>query len=121
VPISNIRKSTHENISIIELEGEIDARTAPEFEQAITSEIESGKFYIAVGCEKLNYISSAGLGVFMSFVEEIRELGGDIKIYGMQEEIKEIVDTLGFSDIYDILDNLPKAIESFNQLTARKA
>lgn len=118
--ISNIRKSAFENLTLIELEGEIDARTAPQFEQAILSEIETGKYYIVVGCEKLTYISSAGLGVFMSFIEEIRELGGDIKIFGMQPELKEIVETLGFSDIYDIVDDLSMAIQSFKELSIRK-
>jgi anti-sigma B factor antagonist len=78
-----IQTSQQEALSIITLEGFVDAHTAPQFESAVQTEIEAGRTRIIVDCARLNYISSAGLGVFMSFIEEVRELGGDIKICGL--------------------------------------
>lgn len=117
---NNIHKSMHQELSVIRLEGEIDARNASHFEQALQSEIDAGRFNIIVGCEKLTYISSAGLGVFMSFIEEVREKGGDIKIFGMPQELKDIVDTLGFSDIYDMVDDFSTAVQRFAEPQTRK-
>src|SRR6185369_16264146 len=56
-------------LSIISIEGFVDAHTAPQFEDAIQKSVEAGRIRIVVNCEKLSYISSAGLGVFMSFIE----------------------------------------------------
>ena len=76
----SIHKSTEQGLSVFALEGYLDAHTAPAFEKALEAEFEAGRVRLVVECSRLTYISSAGLGVFMSFIEEIRAAGGDIKI-----------------------------------------
>ncbi len=110
-----IQTSLEAGLSIIALEGFVDAHTAPQFETAIQSEIEAGRNRIVVNCEKLNYISSAGLGVFMSFIEEVRERGGDIKICGLVPKVKHTFEILGFQEIFEMLDDQPAAVERFNE------
>jgi anti-sigma B factor antagonist len=109
-----IQTSVEDGLSIITLEGFVDAHTAPQFENAIQKEIEAGRNRIIVNCEKLNYISSAGLGVFMSFIEEVREQGGDIKICGLTPKVKHTFEILGFQDIFEMLDDQPTAARRFN-------
>ncbi|MDQ3013116.1 MAG: STAS domain-containing protein [Acidobacteriota bacterium] len=108
-----IQTAQEDGLSIITLEGFVDAHTAPQFENTIQSEIEAGRNRIIVNCEKLSYISSAGLGVFMSFIEEIREIGGDIKICGLVPKVKHTFDILGFQDIFEMLDDQSAAKQSF--------
>ncbi len=109
----SIQTSKIDGLSIIAIEGFVDAHTAPSFENAILSEIESGNYRIVVNCEKLNYISSAGLGVFMSFIEEVREKGGDIKICGLVDKVKSTFIILGFQEIFDIVDDKTTAMQRF--------
>jgi len=109
-----IQTSVENGLSVITIEGFVDAHTAPQFENAIQSEIEAGRNRVIVNCEKLNYISSAGLGVFMSFIEEVREIGGDIKICGLTPKVKHTFEILGFQDIFEMLDDQPTAIQRFN-------
>jgi anti-sigma B factor antagonist len=110
-----IQTSQQESLSIITLEGFVDAHTAPQFESAVQTEIEAGRTRVIVDCARLNYISSAGLGVFMSFIEEVRELGGDIKICGLTPKVRHTFDILGFQDIFEMLDDLPSAVQRFAQ------
>ncbi|MGH9841436.1 MAG: STAS domain-containing protein [Blastocatellia bacterium] len=108
-----IQTSVEDGLSIVSLDGFVDAHTAPQFENAIQSEVDAGRNRIIVNCEKLNYISSAGLGVFMSFIEEVRERGGDIKICGLVPKVKHTFEILGFQDIFDMLDDQSSAIQRF--------
>jgi anti-sigma B factor antagonist len=108
-----IQTAVEDGLSIVMLEGFVDAHTAPQFENTIQSEIAAGRNRIIVNCEKLSYISSAGLGVFMSFIEEIREIGGDIKICGLVPKVKHTFDILGFQDIFEMLDDQTAAKRSF--------
>lgn len=108
-----IQTAVEDGLSIVTLEGFVDAHTAPQFENTIQSEIAAGRNRIIVNCEKLSYISSAGLGVFMSFIEEIREIGGDIKICGLVPKVKHTFDILGFQDIFEMLDDQSAAKKSF--------
>ena len=108
-----IQSSVEDGLSIITLEGFVDAHTAPQFETTVQSEIDAGRIRLIIDCEKLSYISSAGLGVFMSFVEEVRDRGGDIKICGLVPKVKHTFDILGFQDIFEMLENQPAAKQSF--------
>ncbi|MBS1791295.1 MAG: STAS domain-containing protein [Acidobacteria bacterium] len=109
----SIQTAVEGGLSIISLEGFVDAHTAPQFENAVQSEIDSGRISIIVNCEKLSYISSAGLGVFMSFVEEVRDRGGDIKICGLVPKVKHTFEILGFQDIFEMLEDQPTAKQKF--------
>ena len=108
-----LHKSQQDGLSLITVEGFLDAHTAPHFEKAIQTEIDAGHNRIVVDCEKLTYISSAGLGVFMSFVEELREAGGDIKICGLTPKVRGVFDMLGFQEIFDLVDDQQTAVRRF--------
>jgi anti-sigma B factor antagonist len=101
--------------AVVSLEGYVDAHTAPQFEQAVQSVIDQGQHNIIVNCEKLSYISSAGLGVFMGFIEEVRDEGGDIKICGLNEKVKQPFEILGFESLYDFCPDVASARERFSQ------
>jgi anti-sigma B factor antagonist len=109
----SIHKSVEQELSVLALEGYLDAHTAPEFEKAVQAEFEAGRVRLVVECSRLTYISSAGLGVFMSFIEEIREAGGDIKICGLSPKVFQVFDILGFSALFDIVPDLPGAVQRF--------
>jgi anti-sigma B factor antagonist len=104
---------TKDGLSLISLEGYLDAHTAPKFEAAIQSELDEKRSSIIVDCSKLTYISSAGLGVFMTFIEEVREIGGDIKLCGLVPKVRHTFEILGFQDIFELLDDVPAAVASF--------
>lgn len=112
-PPFSLSRSTEGELTILSLDGFLDAHTAPQFEKAIQSEMDHGNVRIIVDCAKLTYISSAGLGVFMGFIEDIRERGGDIKICGLAPKVRQVFDILGFSELYDILDDIPGAVRYF--------
>ena len=103
------------NISVLRLRGFLDAHTAPQFEQAIQELLGEDKIQIIVSMADLNYISSAGLGVFMGFIEEIREKKGDIKLSNMSDKVFKVFDLLGFPALYHIFNEESEAEEEYNQ------
>lgn len=109
----SVKTDYTDNLSIISLEGAVDAHTAPEFEEAVQSAIDAGHNKIIVDCEKLTYISSAGLGVFMCFIEEVRDEGGDIKICGLTPKVKQPFEILGFESLYDFCPDVSDAKNRF--------
>lgn len=98
---------------VLELFGELDAHTASQLEDSLKRLIDQDKHHIIVNCEELDYIASAGLGVFMAYIEDVRSLGGDIKLTNMNPKVYNVFDLLGFPSLYDILDNEEKAIQQF--------
>jgi len=70
-----------------------------------------------VNCKDLNYISSAGMGIIMGYLDEIREKKGDIKLCSVSERVYEIFDLVGFTDIYDFVENELIAKEKFQNVS----
>ena len=109
----SIARSREGGLTVLALDGFLDAHTAPEFEKAIQGEIDGGHLQLIVDCSRLTYISSAGLGVFMGFIEELRERGGDIKICGLTPKVEQVFEILGFHALYDIVADVPAAVQQF--------
>jgi anti-sigma B factor antagonist len=103
------------DVSILRLKGFLDAHTAPNFEQAIQELIEENRYKIIVSMSDLNYISSAGLGVFMGFIEEIREKEGDIKLTNMTDKVFKVFDLLGFPALYKIFQVEAEAEKEYSK------
>ena len=103
------------SIQILDLRGELDAHTASELEAAIQKCQDGSSFQIIINGSNLAYISSAGLGVFMAYIEEIRENGGDIKIAALQEKVFNVFDLLGFPMLFDITSSEDEAIAKFEE------
>ena len=110
-----VSKSENGDISILYLKGYLDAHTAPDLETEFQKLVDAKKYNIIVNFQDLSYISSAGLGVFMGFIEDIRKNGGDIKLSDMKPKIYRVFDLLGFPTLYDILDEEARALEKFGK------
>jgi anti-sigma B factor antagonist len=110
----SLDQKSNETVEIIYLNGFLDAHTAPQLESMISTTIASGKNRIIVNFQNLDYISSAGLGVFMVFIEEVRAAEGDIKLAAMQSKVFTVFDLLGFPMLFDIVDTEEEALSKFN-------
>lgn len=108
-----IKLSSLNNIEIISLYGYLDAHTAPILEKSIQDLILNNKYKIIVDMANLDYISSAGLGVFMAFIEEIRDKGGDIKLAELKPKVYKVFDLLGFPILFKILPTIDEAVQQF--------
>lgn len=104
---------TREPVQVLDLKGELDAHTASELEAALQKCQTDGNNKIVVNGAYLQYISSAGLGVFMAYIEEIREHGGDIKIAALQPRVFNVFDLLGFPMLFDIVETEDEAVAKF--------
>ncbi len=104
------------NINVVYLKGFLDAHTAPSLENTFSGLVDKGKYQIVANFKDLVYISSAGLGVFMAFIEKIRENNGDIKLTSMSDKVFNIFDLLGFPLLYDIFKTEEEAVNKFNEI-----
>jgi len=106
-------RERHDNIHVMELKGYLDAHTTPVLEDSFQKLLTEKKFRIVVNCKDLNYISSAGLGVFMAYIEDVRSNEGDIKLSDMTPKVFNIFDLLGFPMLYDIVKTEEDAATKF--------
>ena len=95
-----INKMISENTAALELIGRLDTTTAPQLEAELQGCMDKADMLI-LDFAKLEYISSAGLRVLLSAQKTMGKKGG-MKLRNVCEEIKEVFDITGFSDILTI-------------------
>ena len=97
-----INKTADGDALTISLSGRLDTTTAPELEEELKSSLE-GINSLSFDFKDLAYISAAGLRVLLSAQKTMnKKAGGAMKIKNANDEIREIFDVTGFSDILDI-------------------
>jgi anti-sigma B factor antagonist len=93
---------------ILKVTGEMDAHTAPQLDKALKDAIaQSAKVILDVS--QMTYIATAALGVLMANHNTVKTKGGKIVICGMQEKIKKVFDTMGFSKVFSVVSSLDEA------------
>jgi len=103
------------SVNVISLTGRLDAYSATELEKKLDSLIDAGQFRLILDLERLEYISSSGLRVFLAALKKIRKQQGDIKLASMKPFIKEVFDIAGFSQLFNIFDTKEAAVSDFGE------
>ena len=109
----DVKTLAEQNITKIVVEGFLDAHTVPEMEKVIQELLQQKKYRIVVDFSALSYISSAGLGVFMSVIGDVKNNNGDIVLMKMPPKIYKVFDLLGFTEIFSIVDDEESALKVF--------
>ena len=116
IQVSTEVAGSRNQISIIKVGGYIDTTTSSELERALDSLLKQGRFFLVVDLGNVDYISSAGWGIFISEIKSIRENGGDLKLVRMVPDVYEIFELLEFHHILDVYDTVDEAINKFEVL-----
>ena len=95
------------------LSGEVDSSTAPHLETHLNEVLKNGENRILVDFEKLVFISSAGLRVFLSYAKRVQKAGGSITLAGMSQSVRNVFESVGFASIFAIHPTRKDALESF--------
>jgi anti-sigma B factor antagonist len=90
------------DIVIVKLVGNLDTNTAPDAETEINKWLENGALKMIINLEQTNYVSSAGLRIFLATAKKITASGGVLKLCGANDVVQEILDISGFSTILDV-------------------
>lgn len=106
-------------ISIIRLEGDIDATSYNLIDPAIRFLLERNRYLIVVDMAKVTYVSSAGWGCFVEHIKFIRDNGGDIKFAELSNELYRIFKVLEFDKIFEVYQSVKIARDSFFNLKSK--
>jgi anti-sigma B factor antagonist len=103
-------------VSVLRVSGYVDTTTSPDLERRLQALLREKRYHIVVDLSKVEYISSAGWGIFISEIREIREHGGDLKLAGMIPDVREVFDLLEFENILQSYTDADLAVSSFGPI-----
>ncbi|MCR9249713.1 MAG: STAS domain-containing protein [bacterium] len=110
-----ISNTEEENVQILKVIGDVDASSSIHLDSALAEAIEKNK-NIIVDLGQLNYISSAGLGVFMSYLKELDANSLKLVLSGLNEKVFHVFEILGLDQLLTIKEDLDKARAELNEV-----
>lgn len=93
----------------IAIEGDLDASSSIQLDQAISEAVSKNETKIIVDCARLDYISSAGLGVFMSYIQDFNTNSISLVLCNLSDKVKNVFQILGLDELIHIVDSNEEA------------
>lgn len=98
----NVRIEENEGNMVAFLTGSLDTAAAAETEKAMSPLNEVEGKDIIIDCSALEYISSAGLRIFLGILQNT-EKGGHVYIKGINDSVRTVFTITGFSNIFEFM------------------
>jgi anti-anti-sigma factor len=100
-------------VSVVELEGTLDFNTVGDFEQLLQDSFRKNQYKLILNMSKLTYISSAGIGVLVGVIKDVRKNKGDIKFANVHPDVYKVFELLDLPGIFHFLKTENEAAGEF--------
>ena len=108
---SSLRQSG--DVKIVDVNDYLGSYAAAELRETLAALVNQDVQKIIVNLSRVEHINSAAIGALVGTAKQLRLKDGDVKIYGMTENIRRTFDLIGASDIVEIYDSEASALSTF--------
>lgn len=91
-----IATRTENDVTLVTLAGSLDSNTSPRAQAALDGILAGGARKVVLDLSRVDYISSAGLRVMLATAKRL-SAGGALRLFGLNETVREVFDISGFS------------------------
>ena len=105
--------SHHGDVAIIDVEGQLVVSNRQDLKQRVLDEVEKGTTKVLVDFAHAGYIDSSGLGVLVSLAKRLRELGGDLRLANLNEDLLTLFELTKLDSLFRIATSRDQAVEGF--------
>ncbi len=106
----NITKEATEDTLILRLHGELDASSAVNLDDELSDDTITRYRRVLVDCTHLEYISSAGIGVFVANLQRFQDASSNLILFGMKDKVYNVFEILGLDALMTIVGTQDEAV-----------
>ena len=110
-----IQHSNRDGVTIVSPAGRIDTTTSASVEEAMRQAVDRGTRDLVVDLAAVDYISSAGLRVFLVLAKRMRDLRGRLVLSGMTEPVRQVFQLAGFMPLFRVEPTQEAALSTFTR------
>ena len=100
-------------VVVVEVDGQLIVGNRQEFKQHVLDALERGERKFLVDFTRTGYIDSSGLGVLVSLSKKIRDEGGDLRLAGLNEDLRTLFELTKLDTLFAISDTPAEALAAF--------
>lgn len=105
--------ASHSDIIVVRIEGPLDTVASYAFHEKLKNLIAIGNYKFIINLEQLDYISSAGIGVFPGIAMELKQHDGGLVFVHVSPKIFKLFEMIGLTTMFKVTDSQEQAIKEF--------
>jgi len=98
------------DITVVDVEGQLIVGNRQELKQRVLEELEKGERVFVIDFANTGYIDSSGLGVLVSLSKKIRERSGELRLAGLNEDLRTLFELTKLDTLFTITDTRTEAL-----------
>lgn len=100
-------------VTIVRIEGQLIVGNRQELKTLIQEGLDRGERKFMIDCSQTGYIDSSGLGALVTLAKKVRELGGDLRIAGLNEDLRSLFELTKLDTLFHISPTAAEALAGF--------
>lgn len=105
--------TSDQGIVIVSVDGQLIVGNRQELKNLVHEALDRGGRKFVIDCTRTGYIDSSGLGALVSMSRKVRETGGELRIAGLNEDLRALFELTKLDTLFRILDTPEQALAGF--------
>ena len=106
-------KTLNDGVAILKVEGQLIVGNRQELKGMVQEGLDQGERKFVIDCTQTGYIDSSGLGALVSLSRKVREQGGELRIAGLNEDLRALFELTKLDTLFHISPTADEALASF--------
>ena len=107
--IVHLTEREEEDVKIVSVKGSVLSENVYEFKEKLSTYLSTKKMVLDL--KELEFISSAGVGVLLSFVNEMMKNGNDIVFAEIRQAVMKVFKVVGLDAVFMIYPTVDSAVD----------
>jgi len=100
-------------VMVVSVDGQLIVGNRHEFKEQVLKALEGGETKFLIDFSRTGYIDSSGLGVLVSLSKKVREVGGELRLAGLNDDLKALFELTKLDTLFPIADSASAALAAF--------
>jgi anti-sigma B factor antagonist len=100
-------------VAVVQVEGQLVVGNRQELKELVQAALDKGERRILIDFSRTGYIDSSGLGALVSMSRKIREAGGELRLSGLNEDLRSLFELTKLDTLFAIAETPQQALASF--------
>ena len=106
-------KVQNDGVAILKVEGQLIVGNRAELKGLVQEGLDRGERKFVIDCTQTGYIDSSGLGALVSLSRKVREQGGELRIAGLNEDLRALFELTKLDTLFHISPTASEALAGF--------
>jgi anti-sigma B factor antagonist len=100
-------------VTVVQVDGQLIVGNRHELKELIQSALDGGERRFLIDFSRTGYIDSSGLGALVSISKRIREAGGELRLSGLNEDLRSLFELTKLDTLFTIMETPEQALAGF--------